>query len=138
MINYKKYLLVLAWVVALAATIGSLYFSEVMGLAPCVLCWYQRIFMYPLVWLLGWAVVKKDKAAVVCAVPLAIMGGLVALYHNWYYYTFKPIDLLHCGLVTSCTVRYFSWWVVIDIPQLSLLAFAVIVISLWWYNKLSN
>ena len=46
-------LLLLAWLVALSATLGSLFLGEVMGMEPCVLCWYQRIAMYPLVLILA-------------------------------------------------------------------------------------
>ncbi|WP_082321816.1 disulfide bond formation protein B [Variovorax paradoxus] len=38
----------MAFLVAFASTLGSLFFSEVMKLEPCVLCWYQRIAMFPL------------------------------------------------------------------------------------------
>ena len=56
----KTYLFV-SWFIALAAMLGSLYYSEIRGLAPCVLCWYQRILMYPQVLLLGLAIVKNDR-----------------------------------------------------------------------------
>ena len=52
-----------AWLVATLATAGSLYFSEVAGFAPCTLCWYQRIAMYPLVVILGAAIVKRQGRA---------------------------------------------------------------------------
>ena len=43
----------LAWLVALTATLGALFLGEVMGVLPCVLCWYQRIAMFPLVIILA-------------------------------------------------------------------------------------
>ncbi len=74
--------LYLAWVVALVATMGSLYFSEVRHFVPCVLCWFQRICMYPLVIVLGVAAFRADLAGRVYALPLAVIGWLVALVQN--------------------------------------------------------
>ncbi|MBE3563987.1 MAG: disulfide bond formation protein B, partial [Hydrogenibacillus schlegelii] len=73
--------LVLAWLVALAASLGSLFLSEVLRYLPCELCWYQRICMFPLALLLGIAAFRKDAGIVVYALPLSLIGGGVALYH---------------------------------------------------------
>lgn len=71
----------MSFVVALVATSVSLFYSEVAGFVPCVLCWYQRIFMYPLVPLLGLATIRKDDRAIDYALALALIGGGVAAYH---------------------------------------------------------
>ena len=71
----------LAFAVALTATAGSLYFSEVAGLEPCTLCWYQRIAMYPLALILGVAAWRGDWGVRRYAAPLAAIGAVVATYH---------------------------------------------------------
>src|SRR3972149_7646759 len=73
--------IILSLIVALTATLGSLYFSEVAGFEPCKLCWLQRIFMYPLVIILGTAYLRKLKDTWNYVLPLSITGGLIAAYH---------------------------------------------------------
>src|SRR5690554_217409 len=70
-----------AWIIATIATLGSLYFSEVMGYQPCTLCWYQRILMYPLVIILGIATAKKDLKMTIYVLPITILGICFSSYH---------------------------------------------------------
>lgn len=70
-----------AWAVAFIATIGSLYLSEVMKYEPCTLCWYQRILMYPLVVLLGAAIIRKDYKIGIYSLIIAIVGACISIYH---------------------------------------------------------
>lgn len=71
----------LSWFVALTATLGSLYFSEILHYIPCKLCWYQRILMYPLVIILGIAAVRKERHMYIYALPMSIWGAGISLYH---------------------------------------------------------
>jgi disulfide bond formation protein DsbB len=118
--------LLMAWMVAVVATLGSLYFSEVMEYIPCKLCWIQRIFMYPLVILLGIASVKKDYRITGYALSLSIPGGLVALYHYLYEKTdwFKATSNF-CG-ENPCDIEYINWFGFMTIPFLALAAFVII------------
>ena len=68
-------LLIAAWIVAMAATLGALFIGEVMGQAPCVLCWYQRAFMFPLAVVLAVACFMSDARAWRYALPLAAGGS---------------------------------------------------------------
>lgn len=77
----------LAWLIALISTVGSLFFSEVMNLLPCVLCWYQRIAMYPLVLIIGVGIVLRDGRMKSYALPLALVGLMISVYHNLLYYS---------------------------------------------------
>jgi len=70
-----------AWLVSIAATVGSLYFSEVRAFVPCALCWWQRILMYPLVVVLGVATFRQDLLAWRTALPLSVIGLGTATYH---------------------------------------------------------
>ena len=131
MINFiKKYSLYGAWSVALLSMVGSLYFSNVMNLPPCVLCWYQRIAMYPLVAILAVGIIRKDKNASLYALPLAIIGFITAIYHNLLYYNILPESVAPCTAGISCTTKLIKVFGFFDIPMLSLLGFAFIIILL--------
>ncbi len=122
-------LLLFMWVVALSATMGSLYFSEIRGYEPCELCWIQRIFMYPLVLIIGIAYLQHNARIALTTAILAIIGGAISLYH----YGIQKVDFLSdsapaCGRV-SCTGEYMNLFGFITIPFLALTAFVLIAVS---------
>lgn len=119
-------LLFAAWMVALLATAGSLFFSYVMEFAPCVLCWYQRIFLFPLVVVLARGLFPFDRGAVRYGLPLAILGWLVAAYHNLVYVGVVPESLQPCAKGVSCTEEYINLFGLLSIPALSLIAFTTL------------
>lgn len=120
----------IAWLLAAVATAGSLFFSEVMKLPPCVLCWYQRIAMYPLVVILAVSILRRDAAERAYAIPLAVTGFLFAVYHNLLYYKLIPESITPCTSGISCTSRQIEWAGFITIPLMSLVAFAAILTCL--------
>lgn len=81
----KWTILFLCWLLASISTMGSLFFSETMHFAPCVLCWYQRIFLFPLVLIFGTGFLFHAPKVVRYGVPLTMAGWLIALYHNLLY-----------------------------------------------------
>ena len=119
-------LLFAAWMIALLATAGSLFFSYVMEFAPCVLCWYQRIFLFPLVVVLARGLFPFDRGAVRYGLPLAILGWLVAAYHNLVYAGVVPESLQPCAKGVSCTEEYIRLFGLLSIPALSLIAFTTL------------
>jgi disulfide bond formation protein DsbB len=122
--------LLAAFVVATLATIGSLYFSEVAHFEPCRLCWYQRIAMYPLVVILGIAAWRRDVRVRRYAVPVAVIGALIATYH--YALEWLPwLDSGVCSATTPCTIVWFREFGFISLPYLALSAFLLIVTLLW-------
>lgn len=123
-------LLYIAWVVALVGTVGSLFFSEVMQLPPCVLCWYQRIAMYPLVLIIGAGVILRDRRMKYYALPLALCGLLISIYHNLLYYGLIPESITPCVEGISCTSRQIEWMGFITIPLMALVGFIVVVLCL--------
>ncbi|MCR8659572.1 disulfide oxidoreductase [Paenibacillus endoradicis] len=133
----KSFWLFLAWAVATFATAGSLYMSEVMHFTPCSLCWFQRIFMYPLSIVLGIAFVKEDTAIVKYTLPLAIIGGGFSIYHTIIQKIPPDSTIAACG-PTSCQEDYLNWFGFITIPMLALLAFIIIVIALLRLRKLDG
>lgn len=132
---HKKVFLYIAWSQSLLAMVGSLYFSEFMHLPPCVLCWYQRIAMYPLVLLLAIGILRKDKNVVSYALPLSIGGLIIATYHNLLYYKLLPESVQPCVVGISCTARQLEWFGFITIPLLSVSALAIITVALLLFKK---
>ena len=120
-------LLLVCWLASLAASLGSLFFSEVMGLEPCVLCWYQRIAMFPLVPILAIGLYKQDRYCARYALPLAGVGTLIALYHFLLYTGFVPKGMQPCGRGLSCADVKLELAGFLTIPLMSLLAFSLIL-----------
>ncbi|EJR26671.1 MULTISPECIES: disulfide oxidoreductase [Bacillus cereus group] len=119
--------LFIIWATSFIATTSSLYLSEIMKYEPCSLCWYQRIFMYPLVIILGIATVKKDYKISIYSLILSIIGGSISFYH----YLMQKLPLLSndkatCGRV-PCNTDYLDWYGIITIPLLAFIAFIIII-----------
>lgn len=123
-----------AWVLALLSAAGSLFFSEVMDLPPCVLCWYQRIAMYPLVLIIGIGIISDDVRWKVYALPLALIGLALAVYHNLVYYGVIPESLTPCVEGVSCSERQIEWFGFITIPLMGLVSFLIISVLIFIYN----
>lgn len=123
-----------AWVIALVSTVGSLFFSEVMQLPPCVLCWYQRIAMYPLIIVIGAGIVMDDARVKNYALPLVLIGLAISIYHNLLYYGVIPESITPCVQGISCTSRQLEWLGFITIPLMALMAFIVIAACLIFYK----
>ena len=130
----RDFLLYAAWVIALLATVGSLFFSEVMGLPPCALCWYQRIAMYPLVLIIATGIVARDGRARAYALPLCLAGLGVAVYHNLLYYGVIPEALTPCSEGASCTERQIVWLGFITIPLMGLASFVAVALCLFFHK----
>lgn len=124
-----------AWLIALLATVGSLFFSEVMNLPPCALCWYQRIATYPLVLVIGVGIVLRDQRMKYYALPLSLGGLLIAVYHNLLYYGVIPESAAPCSQGVSCTEMQLEVFGFITIPLLSLAAFVVMSLCLIFINQ---
>jgi len=123
-------LLLSAWCIAASSALGSLFFSHVMGFAPCVLCWYQRICLFPLVIILATGLFPFDGGVVRYALPLAIGGWLTAVYHNLLYSGIIPQALAPCTQGVSCTEKYIEFLGFVSIPMLSLVCFTSLIILL--------
>lgn len=116
------------WLAASAGTLGSLYFSEVVGLAPCKLCWYQRIFLYPLVPILAVAIGKKDKKIAEYVLVLSMLGAVIAGYQTLLQWGLvAEITRCEIGVAVSCADDYGRTFGFVTIPFMSLVAFVFIV-----------
>ncbi len=123
--------LFLAWLLALLATAGALFLGEVMGKTPCVLCWYQRIAMFPLVLVLGMGLFASDARSVRYALPLGGVGWGIAAYHLLVFWGMVSEGLVPCGKGSSCADADVQVAGVVPIPLLSLAAFTGILAALW-------
>ena len=129
--NTNWTLLFLCWLlVSVSATI-SIFFSSVLEYQPCVLCWYQRICLFPLVLILAAGLFPAfDKSVIKYALPLSVFGGLTAFYHSLLYAGIIPESIQPCSKGVSCTEKYFELFGFVSIPMLSFLAFSSLVIML--------
>lgn len=127
----------LAFAVALTATSGSLYFSEVAGLEPCALCWYQRIAMYPLALILGIAAWRGDWSVRRYAAPLATIGAVIATYHV-VLQRVPGLPSTGCSLTAPCSAIDLERFGFVTIPVMALVAFAAVLTLLFAFAPSPN
>jgi disulfide bond formation protein DsbB len=119
-----------AWLIASASTLGALFFGEVMKLPPCSLCWYQRVFMFPLALVLPFGLLPFDRNVVRSVLPLAGVGLLVAAVHVLLVAGVIPERIAPCRQGVLCSETVIEWFGFVTIPLLSLSAFAAITVLL--------
>jgi disulfide bond formation protein DsbB len=115
-----------AWIIATASTLGALFFGEVMKLPPCSLCWYQRIFMFPLVLVLPFGLLPFDRKVIRSVLPLAGVGLVLATVHVLLVEGIIPERIAPCRQGVPCSETVIEWFGFLTIPLLSWLAFATI------------
>lgn len=125
--SVERIALWLAFSVAATATAGSLYFSEIENYVPCRLCWFQRIFMYPLSIVLLVAAIRRDRAVRYTAVPLAAIGAVVSAYHvalerGWFD------ESSSCEPTVPCSVPWFEVFGFMTLAGMAFCGFVSIII----------
>lgn len=126
--------ILLAFLVSFGATLGSFFFSDYIGFAPCLLCWYQRIAIFPQVVLFAVALYKKDDRVIEYSLVLSIVGSLIAAYH--YYGQMFNVNALPCAAeAVSCAKREFIEFGYITIPIMSLTTLLTLIV-LMVYRRL--
>jgi disulfide bond formation protein DsbB len=131
-------LLFSAWIVVSIATLGSLFFSEVAGVPVCVLCWYQRIAMYPLVVILGIGLFPYDPGVVRTAGVLAAVGWLISVFHVLLVAGIIPENIQPCVQGVPCSETHISLLGFLNIPALSLLTFTLVGVLLLFTQKMES
>lgn len=134
-----KHYLHLGFLISFFASVFSLVYSEIINFAPCYLCWYQRIFIFPLVFIFGMAIWYKDRKIVKYTLPLLLVGFVISIYQNFIYY-FGNIDSSACDASgISCYQRLISLFGgYVSIPMLALTSFfalLAIVLVAHFYKK---
>lgn len=115
----------LAFAIALTATLGSLYYSEVADFTPCEYCWYQRIAMYPQALILGIAAFRRDHDVKRYLIPLSVIGALISSYH--YYIERVPEAGGSCNVMVPCNTPWFEQWGFVTLAFMALTGFAAII-----------
>ncbi len=125
--------LYITWGIAAGALFGSLVLSEIAKLPPCDLCWWQRICMYPLVFILTVGILKKDKQVAYYVLPLSILGLIVSFYHTLLQWGIINVSVTSCSLTSavSCAKAQINWLGFITIPFMSMVCFLVITILMF-------
>ena len=135
----KKYAIYLAFLQVWTAVLGSLYFSEIKGLTPCFLCWVQRIFMYPLIFILTVGIIRKDKNVTYYVLPLSVTGALVGLYQYLLQMTpLSKVEAATCSATAPCSAIDIMFFGFVTIPFLSMTAFIVITALMLVILKTKN
>ncbi len=124
----NKLIAYVSWGLALLAMVMSLFFSEVMKLPPCSLCWYQRIFMYPLVFIIPIGILKNDNSVFTYCLALSLMGLVFSTYHTFIYHGIIPETLKLCNSELSCKAKQFELFGFFSIPLMSTFCFLTIFI----------
>lgn len=127
-----------ALLIAFVSSVGSLYFSEVVKFPPCALCWYQRLFMYPIAIIIAVGLWKKDKNLSYFVLPFSVIGLIISVYHNLLYYGIISESLQPCSVGVSCTEVQLELFGYVTIPLLSLVAFSTITILVFIHHKISK
>jgi len=124
--NKSWNLLFLAWILVTSGTLISLFFSEIVQLPVCVLCWYQRIALYPLAIMLPLALFPFDIKVIRYASPLVIVGWLFALFHVLVVAKVIPEAAQPCVKGIPCSETHFNLFGFLNIPVMSLLTFSIL------------
>jgi disulfide bond formation protein DsbB len=127
----------LAWVVALVATVGSLMYSELFHFPPCRLCWFQRIAMYPLAIILLVGAIRREMAVKFYAVPIALIGLVISIYHNVLQF-FPSLEGTSCDPLVPCSARSIEMFGFMDLPFMAGAGFIVIAVLLAYYTKVDE
>jgi len=130
----KSFHLEIAFTLSLVATTGSLYLSQILEWAPCDLCWFQRIFMYPIVLLTGVALLFEKDDVHEYVLPMAMIGGSISIYH----YSVQVLSKVSSGcstLAVSCSDKFTYYFGYMTIPMFALTAFTAIGILLWKFRE---
>lgn len=124
-----------AWGLSLIATLGALFLGEVMGMTPCILCWYQRIAMFPLAVILFLGLTPFDARCIRYAMPLVVAGVLIAAYHSLLFLDIISEGFVQCSKGASCKSAELQVAGFIPIPLLSLMAFVLIGLLLLFAKR---
>jgi disulfide bond formation protein DsbB len=132
LIYLDKHFVSIGFAISFTSALFSMVYSEVINYLPCYLCWYQRIFLFPLVFIFGIALWTKDRKVLKYTFPLILVGFLLSVYQNLIYYFKEGAESLPCDASgISCfkeLVSVFGGYV--SIPMLALTSFfALLVLS---------
>lgn len=130
-----RYAIHLSFIVALASVVFSLFYSNIAGFAPCVLCWWIRIFLYPQTILFFIALLKKDWGVRRYALALSWIGFLISAYATYIQFGGEPIVPCSATGAVSCQIRYFVEYGYVTIPTMALTALGIIILLMFFQKR---
>lgn len=133
---FAKEAILFSFLLSFGAAAGSLYYSNMVGYAPCELCWFQRIFLYPQFFLFGVALWGRYRDVWKYSLPMSLAGAYVAAYQ--YYGQMFNVGVLPCdtvGGVSSCAQRYFLEFGYITMPMMALSVFVLFIVFYFLERK---
>lgn len=134
--HVRRYGIALAFVLASAGSLATLIYSEVFGFVPCGLCWFQRVFLYPQVFLLGTALAAKDRTVSLYGIVLSVPGLLIALYQH--YLQMGGTELIDCPAAAGdCAKQIMLEFGFMTYPLASAALFAFLVALFWYLRKVA-
>jgi disulfide bond formation protein DsbB len=134
--NQAAWLLVFtSCILALVATLGSLFFSEVMAIPVCKLCWYQRLALYPLVVILAFGLFPFEPRMLRTAAVFVACGWLIGLFQLLVIAGLIPENLQPCVQGIPCSDTHIALFGFLNIPTLSFLTFSFIGALLYFAHR---
>lgn len=124
--NWITYLIII-FLATVLSSLGSLIFSEILKFPPCELCWYQRIFMFPIVLIAMVGIYLRSKDVAYYIFPFPVLGLCFSTYHNLVYYKFIE-QITPCAQGISCSSQHINWFGFVSIPLLSFAGFLFVLI----------
>jgi disulfide bond formation protein DsbB len=127
----------LIFFVSLFATVGSILLSIYFQLAPCELCWYQRMFLFPIPIIAFIATVRKDLNSRIYMLTFSVIGLIIALYHSFLQLNvFKTVSAFcNPNSPIDCSVPAFVYFGFVTVPVISFSVFLLLVITTYAYTK---
>jgi disulfide bond formation protein DsbB len=134
-----KYALPLGFFGTLAAMLFSLYYTYGLQVIPCELCWFQRIFVYSLVFVFGMAWYKNDKKIFDYTMLLSGVGLAIAVYHHYLqlgYNLLKPCST--APFAVDCAVPTFVEFDFVTFPLMAAVILGGVLLLSYTAKKFSK
>jgi disulfide bond formation protein DsbB len=123
--------LLFAWVMALFASLASIYFIEIQGNPAATLCWFERMLIFGILLLLTVGIIRQDINVKFYAIPFLLFGIPSALYQQLVHWNIINIESTSCSLSSVCTTKFFELFGFITQATLCLVAFLVVACCLY-------
>lgn len=115
------------FILSFGSVIGSLFYSEILHMPPCSLCWYGRIIMYPIALISAVALYYNKKDSREYILPLGILGSILSLYHIAVQAKWINSFLCSADGNTPCNVIQVEAFGFLTIPMMGLLVYIAII-----------
>ena len=125
----------LAFLLTLGATALTLYYSEVLGFAPCGWCWVQRVFLWPQVLLFAIALYREERAAADFSIAFSVFGGLAALYQHYLQMGGQALVPCPASGAGDCAQRILFEFGYITFPLMAATLFAFLIVLMLFVRK---